>query len=47
MMKLLVQHRITPDDLESEISKMQMMFAAYYPEEELDSETLLRQILYD
>ena len=47
MMKLLVQHRITPDDLESEISKLQMMFAAYYLEEELDSETLLRQILYD
>ena len=47
MMKLLVQHRITPDGLEEEISKMQMMFAAYYPDEDLDKEALLRQILFD
>lgn len=40
MMKLLVQHRITPDGLEEEISKMQMMFAAYYPDEDLDKEAL-------
>lgn len=47
VMKLLVQHRITPDELENEISKMKMMFAAYYPDEELNQEELLRQILFD
>lgn len=47
VMKLLVQHRVTPDGLGAEISKMQMMFAAYYPNEELDQEELLRQILFD
>ena len=47
VMKLLVQHRITPDGLEAEISKMQMMFAAYYPNDDLDQEELLRQILFD
>lgn len=47
VMKLLVQHRITPDGLEAEISKMQMMFEAYYPDDNLDREELLRQILFD
>ena len=47
VMKLLVQHRITPDGLAAEITKMQLMFSAYYPDEELDQEELLRQILSD
>lgn len=47
MMKLLVQHRITPDELESEIEKMAGMFAIYYPDEDLDKEALLRRILFD
>lgn len=47
VMKLLVQHRVNPDGLEAEIAKMQMMFGAYYPEEALDQEELLRHILYD
>lgn len=47
VMKLLVQHRITPDELESEIKKMAMMFASYYPNEELDQEALLRQVVFD
>lgn len=47
VMKLLVQHRITPDGLEAEISKMKMMFGPYYPDDDLDQEELLRQILFD
>ena len=47
MMKLLVQHRITPDELEKEITKMKMMFSLYYPEEDLDEEALLRNVLFD
>ena len=47
MMKLLVQHRITPDELETEIAKMANMFAVYYPNETLDQEALLRQVLFD
>ena len=47
VMKLLVQHRITPDGLEAEISKMKMMFGPYYPDDNLDQEELLRQILFD
>lgn len=47
VMKLLVQKRITPDGLEVEISRMKMMFAPYYPDDNLDQEELLRRILYD
>ena len=47
VMKLLVQHKITPDGLEAEISKMQMTFGPYYPDDNLDQEELLRQILFD
>ena len=47
IMKLLVQKRITPDELESKISDMREMFASFYPEETLDQEALLRQILTD
>ena len=47
MMRLLVQHRITPDELETEIAKMANMFAVYYPNEILDQEAVLRQIVFD
>lgn len=47
VMKLLVQNRITPDGLEAEIAKMQIMFGPYYPDDNLDQEELLRQVLYD
>lgn len=47
IMKLLVQKRISPDELESEISKMSDMFASFYPEETVDQEELLRHVLSD
>lgn len=47
VMKLLVEHRINADGLEPEIEKMQAMFGAYYPDEQLDKEALLRQVLFD
>lgn len=47
VMKLLVERRISPDGLEAEIAKMHMAFTAYYPDEQLDEEMLLRQILFD
>ena len=47
VMKLLTQNRITPDGLGEEIAKMHVMFTAYYPNEQLDEEKLLRQILFD
>ena len=47
VMKLLVEHRINVDGLEPEIEKMQAMFGAYYPDEQLDKEALLRQVLFD
>ena len=47
VMNLLSQKKLTPDGLESEIQKVATMFAVYYPNEELDQEALLRQILYD
>lgn len=47
VMKLLVQQRITPDGLATEIEKMQVMFAPYYLNEELDQEELLRHVLFD
>lgn len=47
VMKLLVQHRITPDGLEDEIAKMKTMFGPYYQDEEIDTEVLLRNILFD
>lgn len=47
LLKLLVQHRITADSLEREIARMQMMLGPYYPDDNLDKEELLRQILFD
>ena len=47
VMKLLIQHRVTPDGLEAEISNMEKTFASYYPNDNLDKEELLRQILFD
>ncbi len=47
VMKLLVQQRITPDGLQSEIMKMQMMFGPYYQDEMINTEDLLRQVLFD
>ena len=47
VMKLLVQGKISPDELSSEIAKMHASFGAYYEGEELDDEALLRQILFD
>lgn len=47
VMKLLVQNRISPNGLEGEIEKMYMRFAEYYPNEDLNKEELLRQILFD
>ena len=46
-MKLLVNKRVTPDGLAAKISKMHLLFADEYPEEQLDEEALLRQILFD
>lgn len=47
VMQLLIQNRVTPDGLEMEISKMKAMFESYYPGEEVNTEELLRKILYD
>lgn len=47
VMKLLVQQRITPDGLQAEILKMQMMFGPYYQDEDINTEELLRQVLFD
>lgn len=42
-----MEGRLTPDGLEPEITKMHTMFASYYPDEQLDEECLLRQVLFD
>lgn len=47
VMKLLTTGKIVPDQLGSEIQKMHNMFQNYYPDEELDEEELLRQIVRD
>ena len=47
VMKLLVNKRVAPDELASKIAKMHLLFADEYPEEQLDEEALLRQVLFD
>lgn len=47
VMKLLVNKRVDPDGLASKITKMHLLFADEYPEEQLDEEALLRQVLFD
>jgi hypothetical protein len=47
VIKLLVEKKITPDKLEDTISKMHSTYCIYYPDEHLDKEQLLREILYD
>lgn len=47
VMKLLSQNKITPDGVEAQIQNLAMTFAPFYPNDELDQEALLRQILYD
>lgn len=46
-MKLLVQGRIAPDGLEKQITMLRETFSLFYPDENIDEEKLLRQILYD
>lgn len=47
VMKLLVQHKITPDGLQDEITRQMTNFGRYYPDEEIDTEALLRKVLSD
>ena len=47
VMRLLVQHKITPDCLQDEITKQKTNFGEYYPDEVIDTEALLRRILSD
>ncbi len=47
VMKLLIEGRVSPDGLDIEISKLSAMFSIYYPDEHIDQEALLRQILFD
>ena len=47
VMKLLVNHRISLDELSHEITKMNTMFGAYYSDEHLDEELLLRNLIFD
>ena len=47
VMKLLVQHRITPDGLHDEIIKLKSIFESYYQDESIDTEKLVREILFD
>ena len=46
-MNLLVQKRILPDELENKIEEIKLTFSSFYPGETIDTEELVRQILFD
>jgi len=45
--KLLIDNRVAPDGLATEIHKMIDLFSGYFPNSHVDEEALLRHILFD
>lgn len=47
VMNLLCDKKITPDDVAENVSKANIIFSAFYPDETINEEELTRKIIYD